>query len=46
MAESISKLRMGIDPFKVLDSISDILPADVLQKEIVSLSYAPDADSM
>ena len=46
MAESISKLRMAIDPFKVLDSISELLPAYIRQKEIVSVSYDPKADVM
>ena len=46
MADSISKLRMPIDPFKVLDSISELLPANILQKEVVSVSYDPETDIM
>ncbi|MFX1520141.1 MAG: DUF2283 domain-containing protein [Promethearchaeota archaeon] len=46
MVDSISKLRMAIDPFKVLDSISDLLSANIRQKEIVSVSYDPEADVM
>lgn len=46
MADSISKLRMAIDPFKVLDAISNLLPDNIRQKEIISVSYDPEADVM